>query len=78
MSLLLPGSNIEQPKDAILRFVIGNKTVSVSGNAAGLKYLAQLCLELTENPKINHIHLDRTDENLLTPDSLFASITIIK
>lgn len=78
--MILLGSEIAKPSNACLKFQYKDKTVGIWGNPVGLKYLGKLCLELAENPKINHIHFDRAnpDDNFLTEDSWIAFISILE
>jgi len=75
------GPNVPQPYNAKLKFIFKNNEVGIFGNPEGLKYLGQLCLQLSENPKtIGHIHLDKSvpKDTLLTEDSLIAFIAILE
>ncbi len=74
------GPDVPMPKNAKLKFTFEENIVGIFGNAEGLKYFGELCIQLADNPSINHIHLDKSapDDTLLTDDSLIAFITIIK
>jgi len=78
--IVLPGSEITVPSNARLKFQYKEKTIGIWGNNEGLKYLGKVCLELADNPKINHIHFDKADpkDELLTEDSLLVFISILE
>lgn len=73
------GPNVPVPKNAKLKFTCKGNEIGIWGNSAGLKHLGELCIQLAENPSINHIHIDRATpaDILLIDDSLFAFLSIL-
>lgn len=78
--MFFPGPSVSKPQNAVISFTYKKGVVGIYGNSEGLKYLGQLCINLAENPQINHIHLDKSvpGDTLLTEDSLIAFISILE